>query len=52
MTVLELLQELGGIATVSEISTLAREKYPDLSLSHYVGNRLWKLKKWGFEAMM
>jgi hypothetical protein len=47
-TVLELLQELGGIATSSEIIRLAREKYPNPSLSHYVGNRLRKLKKWGF----
>jgi Fe2+ or Zn2+ uptake regulation protein len=47
-TVLELLRELGGTATSSEIIKLAREKYPDLSLSHYVGHRLRKLKRWGF----
>jgi hypothetical protein len=34
-TVLQLLQELGGIATVSEIARLALQKYPNLSLSHY-----------------
>jgi hypothetical protein len=53
-TVLQQLQELGGIATVSEIATLARERYPNLSLSHYVGNRLRKLKKWdyvGYDAV-
>jgi hypothetical protein len=47
-TVLELLQEIGGIVTVSEIARLASQKYPDLSLSHYVGNRRRKLKKWRF----
>jgi hypothetical protein len=46
--VLELLQELGGSATVSEISRLAQQKHPDLSLSHYVGDRVRKLEKWGF----
>jgi Fe2+ or Zn2+ uptake regulation protein len=47
-TVLQLLQELGGVATSSEIMRLAREKYPVLSLWQYVGNRLRKLRKWGF----
>jgi hypothetical protein len=42
------LQELGGIATSSEIIRLARQKYPNLSLWQYVGSRLYKLKKWGF----
>jgi hypothetical protein len=46
--VLELLQQIGGSDTVSEISRFARQKYPDLSLSHYVGDRLRKLMKWGF----
>jgi uncharacterized protein YlbG (UPF0298 family) len=31
-----------------KIRRLAREKYPDLLLWTYVGNRLRKLKKWGF----
>jgi hypothetical protein len=31
-TILELWQELGGIATSGEIFRLAREKYPNLSL--------------------
>ena len=34
--------------TSREIIKLTREKYPNLSLSHYVGDRLRKLKKWGF----
>ena len=46
-TVLKLLQQLGGIATVGEISRLASQKYPELSLPHYVGNKLRKLRKWG-----
>jgi Fe2+ or Zn2+ uptake regulation protein len=45
--VLELLQQLRSTATSSEIIRLAREKYPDLSLWQYVGDRLRKLKKWG-----
>jgi hypothetical protein len=40
-TVLQLLQELGGIATSSEIIRLA-------TLWQYVGNRLRRLRKWGF----
>lgn len=47
-TVLQLLQELGGVATSSEIIKLARERYPNLSLCHYVGDRLRKLKKCGY----
>jgi hypothetical protein len=47
--VLQLLHELGGTAISSEIIRLAREKYPNLSLWQYVGNRLRKLRKW---AMM
>jgi hypothetical protein len=46
--VLQLLQELGGVATSNEIIRLAREKYPDLSLWQYIGDRLRKLKRWGF----
>ena len=34
--------------TSREIIKLTREKDPNLSLSHYVGDRLRKLKKWGF----
>ena len=37
-TVLQLMQELGGIATSSQIIRLASQKYPDLSLSHYVSS--------------
>jgi hypothetical protein len=45
---LEPLQELGGTATSSDIVRLAREKYPDLSLWQYVGNRLRKLRRSDF----
>jgi hypothetical protein len=45
--VLQLLYDLGGSATSSEIIRLAREKYPDLSLWQYIGDRLRKLKRWG-----
>jgi hypothetical protein len=45
---LEPLQELGGTATSSDIIRLAREKYPDLSLWQYVGNRLRKLRRSDF----
>jgi len=38
--------------TSREIIKLAKEKYPNLSLSHYVGDRLRKLKKWGFVDQM
>jgi hypothetical protein len=44
--VLELLTELGGTASSSEIIRLAREKYPELSLWQYIGDRLRKLKRW------
>jgi hypothetical protein len=46
--VLQLLQELGGVASSHEIRRLAREKYPNLTLWQYVGNRLLKLRKWGY----
>jgi hypothetical protein len=46
--VLQLLRGLGGVATSSRIIRLARKKYPNLSLSQYVGDRLRKLKEWGF----
>ncbi|MFL6425697.1 MAG: hypothetical protein ACJ71R_19205 [Nitrososphaeraceae archaeon] len=42
--VLQILYELGGSATSSEIIKFAREKYPDLSLWQYMGDRLRKLK--------
>ncbi|MFL6420097.1 MAG: hypothetical protein ACJ71P_11860 [Nitrososphaeraceae archaeon] len=45
--VLQILYELGGSATSSEIIKFAREKYPDLSLWQYIGDRLRKLKRWG-----
>jgi hypothetical protein len=39
--------QFGCAATSSEIIRLARQKYPDLSLWQYVGDRLRKLKRWG-----
>jgi len=46
--VYELLQELGGRATVKEIRALALKRYPDFTLYHYVSNRLQKLQKGGY----
>ncbi|WP_394743085.1 hypothetical protein [Natronococcus roseus] len=43
-----LLDELGGKATVEEISTQAKEKYPNRSLHTYVGQLLRRLEKKGF----
>lgn len=43
-----LLDELDGKATVEEVSTRAREKYPDRSLHTYVGQLLRHLKTKGF----
>lgn len=40
-----LLDELGGKATVEEISTLAKEQFPDRSLHTYVGQLLRRLEK-------
>ena len=45
--ILLILQELGGSAKQSDIMKRAREKFPDLSLHKYVGNRLQKLSKSG-----
>lgn len=46
--VYELLQELGGRATVKEIRALALKRYPDFTLYHYVSNRLQKLQRSGY----
>ena len=46
--VFALLKELGGRATVRQISELARKRYPDDTLYSYVGNRLRKLQNWGY----
>lgn len=45
--VLDILKEIGGSATITEIRDKAKSKYPTRSLYSYVGNRLHKLKKWG-----
>jgi Fe2+ or Zn2+ uptake regulation protein len=43
-----ILKELGGEATTKEIKSRAKEKFPDLTLYHYVFDRLKKLEKWGY----
>jgi len=43
-----LLDELGGQATVEDISTRAKEKFPNRSLHTYVGQLLRRLEKKGF----
>lgn len=43
-----ILKELGGKATTKQVSELAKEKYPNLSLHMYVNNRLRKLEKNGY----
>jgi DNA-binding HxlR family transcriptional regulator len=45
--VLELLNELGGVASLKEIRALAKKKYPDTTLHSYISDRLRKLEKWG-----
>lgn len=45
--IIEILRELGGSATTSEIRLRARAKYPERTLYLYVANRLGKLEKWG-----
>ena len=44
----DILKELGGTATTKQISMRAKEKFPELSLHAYVGNRLRKLEKNGY----
>jgi len=44
--VLELIYELGGSATTTEIRELAKRKYPGRTLHLYISDRLQKLEKW------
>jgi len=44
----QLLLELGGKATVSELSKLAQEKFPDRTLHTYLSERLQPMEKKGF----
>lgn len=44
----QILEDLGGQATVQEISVEAKEKFPDRSLHTYVGLLLQRLKNKGF----
>jgi len=46
----KILKELGGEASTSEISRRAKEKFPNLTLYQYVGDRLRKLEKKGYVA--
>ena len=43
----EILKELGGEASTSDIRKRAKEKFPDRSLYSYVTNRLKKMEKKG-----
>lgn len=43
----QLLSELGGEATVSELSKLAQEKFPDRTLHTYLSERLQPMEKKG-----
>lgn len=46
--VYQILEELGGKATFSDIKNKAKEKYPNYTLYTYVGQRLRGLKNWGY----
>uniref|UniRef100_A0A7V3KNY3 Uncharacterized protein n=1 Tax=candidate division WOR-3 bacterium TaxID=2052148 RepID=A0A7V3KNY3_UNCW3 len=46
--VYEIIKELGGEATYSEIKRRAKEKFPNLTLWQYVTDRLKKLEKKGY----
>jgi hypothetical protein len=46
--VLELLRELGGKAKTSDISRLARLRYPDSPLYQQVAHKLMCLQIWGY----
>jgi len=46
--VFQLLKELGGTAFNYEVADLARKKYPDRYLWHYVSQQLHALQRWGY----
>lgn len=46
--VYKIIKELGGSATTKQISQIAKEKFPQYTLSKYVGNRLKKLEVKGY----
>ena len=46
--VYKLIKELGGKATHSKIKTLAKEKYPKLTLYRYTARELRRLEKSGY----
>ncbi len=43
----QLLAELGGRATSSQIRELAKKRFPDATLHTYVSKRLSQMEKWG-----
>lgn len=45
--ILEILKELGGVATLKDIIKRAKEKYPNRSLDLVAGRRLRALRGWG-----
>jgi hypothetical protein len=45
--VYDILDSLGGRATISTIREEAKHQYPDATLWKYVGYRLHTMKKWG-----
>jgi DNA-binding IclR family transcriptional regulator len=46
--VYQLLCELGGKATITEIRKLAKVKYPDSTLYSYAGKQLRRLQEKGY----
>jgi hypothetical protein len=46
--VLELLRELGGKAKTSDISRLAKSRYPDSQLHQQVAHKLMRVQIWGY----
>ena len=43
-----LLKELGGRATTKQVKELAKKRFPDATLWHYVFSQLHSLSKWGY----
>ncbi len=46
--VFKILKKLGGKATIKDITTYARDNYPNLSLYMYTTKRLKQMEKYGF----
>jgi phosphoribosylaminoimidazole carboxylase (NCAIR synthetase) len=45
--ILQILESLGGHATITQIREEAKLRYPSASLYNYAGQQLRKLRKWG-----